>query len=143
MNKIKVGFIGLGLMGFPMAKNIIKKKYPLIAWSRSKKNFKKIKKLGAKVCQNLIDLPLQCRVIIMMLANDKACLEVSEVLYKKLQKGQILIDMSSTKKKTALKIENKVNKKKGFFLDAPVSGGTQGAKNGKLAIMVGGKKKNI
>ena len=90
MNKIKVGFIGLGLMGFPMAKNIIKKKYPLIAWSRSKKNFKKIKKLGAKVCQNLIDLPLQCRVIIMMLANDKACLEVSEVLLSKKEMPEML-----------------------------------------------------
>ena len=44
MKKIKVGFIGLGLMGLPMAKNILKKKYPLITWSRSKKNYKKIQK---------------------------------------------------------------------------------------------------
>ena len=141
MNKIKVGFVGLGLMGLPMAKNILKKKYRLVVWNRSTKNFKKIQKLGAKICQNLINLPNKCEVIIMMLANDDACLEISKVLNKNLKKGQILIDMSSTKKKTAIEIEKKVKPNKGYFLDAPVSGGTTGAKTGKLAIMVGGEKK--
>ena len=141
MNKIKVGFVGLGLMGLPMAKNILKKKYRLIVWNRSTKNIKKIQKLGAKICQNLINLPNKCEVIIMMLANDDACLEISKVLNKNLKKGQILIDMSSTKKKTAIEIEKKVKSNKGYFLDAPVSGGTTGAQTGKLAIMVGGEKK--
>ena len=71
MKKIKAGFIGLGLMGLPMAINILKKKYSLVVWSRSKKNYKKIQKLGAKTCQNLIDLPNKCDVIIMMLVDDK------------------------------------------------------------------------
>ena len=141
MSKIKVGFIGLGLMGLPMAKNILKKKYSLIVWNRSTKNFREIKKLGAEVCQNLINLPNKCQVIIMMLSNDDACLEISKVLNKNLKKGQILIDMSSTKKKTAIEIEKKVKSNKGYFLDAPVSGGTTGAQTGKLVIMVGGEKK--
>ena len=141
MSKVKVGFVGLGLMGLPMAKNVLKKKYPLIVWNRSTKNLKKIKKFGAKISQNLVDLPDQCQVIIMMLANDSVSLKLSKVLNKKLKKGQILIDMSSTKKKTALKIAKKVEANKAYFLDAPVSGGTAGAKNAKLAIMVGGEKK--
>ena len=141
MKKIKVGFVGLGLMGMPMAKNILKNKYPLIVWNRSTKNLKKIKKFGAKICQNLINLPNKCQVIIMMLANDNICLEVSEVLKKNLKRNQILIDMSSTKKKTAVEIEKKIKVNKGYFLDAPVSGGTKGAETGKLAIMVGGEKK--
>jgi len=141
MRKIKVGFVGLGLMGLPMAKNILKRKYPLIVWNRSTKNFKKIKKLGAKICRNLIDLPDKCQVIIMMLANDVVSIKISEVLNKNLKKGQILIDMSSTKKKTAIKIAKTVKTKKAHFLDAPVSGGTAGAKSSKLAIMVGGEKK--
>ncbi len=140
MKNIKVGFIGLGLMGLPMAKNILKKKYPLIAWSRSKKNYKKIQKLGAKTCQNLIDLPAKCQVIIMMLVDDKVCMQISNKLKNQLKKGQILIDMSSTKKKTAIKIEKNV-RPKAYFLDAPVSGGTVGAEKAKLAIMVGGKKR--
>ena len=141
MKKIKVGFIGLGLMGLPMVKNILKKKYPLIAWSRSKKNYKKIQKLGAKTFQNLIDLPAKCQVIIMMLVDDKVCMQISNKLKNKLKKGQILIDMSSTKKKTAIKIEKNISPNKAHFLDAPVSGGTVGAEKGTLAIMAGGKKR--
>ena len=140
MSKFKVGFVGLGLMGLPMAKNILKNKYPLIVWNRSPKNLKKIKKFGAEVCKNLIDLPNKCQVIIMMLVNDKVCLDVSNILNKSLKKNQILIDMSSTKKKTSLEIEKKIKDKKGYFLDAPVSGGTSGAENRQLAIMVGGKR---
>ena len=141
MNKIKIGFIGLGLMGLPMAKNILKKKYPLTIWNRSTNNFKKIKKLGAKICEDLIDLPDKCDVIIMMLVNDSVCKKVSDVLKKKLKKDQILVDMSSTKQSTAIRIEKKIRKSKAHFLDAPVSGGTVGANSGKLAIMVGGEKK--
>jgi len=141
MSKFKVGFVGLGLMGLPMAKNILENKYPLIVWNRSTKNLNKIKKLGAEECQNLVDLPSKCKIIIMMLINDKVCLEVAEVLKKNLKKDQILIDMSSTKQKTAIEIEKKIKNKKGHFLDAPVSGGTQGAATGNLAIMVGGEKK--
>ena len=141
MNKIKIGFIGLGLMGLPMAKNILKKKYPLTIWNRSTNNFKKIKKLGAKICEDLIDLPDKCDVIIMMLVNDSVCKKVSDVLKKKLKKDQILVDMSSTKQSTAIRIEKKIRETKAHFLDAPVSGGTVGANSGKLAIMAGGEKK--
>ena len=140
MSKFKVGFVGLGLMGLPMAKNILKDKYPLIVWNRSEKNLIKIKKLGAEVCENLINLPNKCQVIIMMMANDKVCLKISKVLIRNIKKDQILIDMSSTKKITAVEIEKKINASKGYFLDAPVSGGTSGAENKQLAIMVGGKR---
>jgi 2-hydroxy-3-oxopropionate reductase len=141
MNKIQVGFVGLGLMGLPMAKNILKKKYPLTIWNRSTNNFKKIKKLGARICEDLIDLPDKCDVIIMMLVNDSVCKKVSDVLKKKLKKDQILVDMSSTKQSTAIRIEKKIRETKAHFLDAPVSGGTVGANSGKLAIMAGGEKK--
>ena len=141
MSKFKVGFVGLGLMGLPMAKNILKNKYPLTVWNRSKKNLKEIKKLGAEVCIDLFDLPNKCQVIIMMLANDKVCLDISKVLNKTIKKNQILIDMSSTKQKTAVEIGKKIKNKKGHFLDAPVSGGILGAQTGNLAIMVGGEKK--
>ena len=140
MGKLKVGFVGVGLMGLPMVKNIAKHNYPLVVWNRSTKNLQKIKNKKIKVCQNLIDLPNKCQIIIMMLSNDKVCLEISKELSKKIKKNQILIDMSSTKQKTAIKIEKKINSKGGYFLDAPVSGGTLAAENGKLAIMVGGEK---
>ena len=141
MGKLKVGFVGVGLMGLPMARNIAKHNYPLVVWNRSRKNLKKVNKQKTEVCQNLINLPNQCQVIIMMLSNDEVCLEIAKELSKKIKKDQILIDMSSTKQKTAIEIEKKIKSKGGYFLDAPVSGGTSAAEIGKLAIMVGGDKK--
>ena len=115
MNKLKVGFIGVGLMGLPMVRNIAKHNYPLLVWNRSRKNLKKINTKKIKVCENIINLPEQCEVIIMMLPNDKVCLEISNKLVKKIKKNQILIDMSSTKQKTAVEIEKKLEARVGIF----------------------------
>ena len=89
MGKLKVGFVGVGLMGLPMARNIAKHNYPLVVWNRSRKNLKKIKNQKTEVCQNLINLPNQCQVIIMMLSNDEVCLEIAKELSKKIKKHQI------------------------------------------------------
>jgi 2-hydroxy-3-oxopropionate reductase len=137
-----VGFIGTGLMGLPMAKNILAKKFKLNVWNRTPGKALELKKKGAKVFDDIKDLVQNSKVIVSMLANDDVC---KAVLIKKIQpylkKGQIVIDMSSTTQNTALEIGKALKKKKIFFLDAPVSGGTIGAENGTLAIMVGGDKK--
>ena len=83
MSKIRVGFIGVGLMGLPMVKNIAKNNYPLSIWNRSQKNLKKIKNNKINICKNLIDIPSQSQVIIMMLSNDKVCLDIAKELSKK------------------------------------------------------------
>ena len=137
-----VGFIGTGLMGLPMAKNILAKKFKLNVWNRTPGKTQELKKKGAKVFDDIKDLVQNSKVIVSMLANDDVC---KAVLIKKIQpylkKGQIIIDMSSTTQNTALEIGKALKKKKVFFLDAPVSGGTLGAEKGTLAIMVGGDKK--
>ena len=137
-----VGFIGTGLMGLPMAKNILAEKFKLNVWNRTPGKTQELKKKGAKVFDDIKDLVQNSKVIVSMLANDDVC---KAVLIKKIQpylkKGQIVIDMSSTTQNTALEIGKALKKKKVFFLDAPVSGGTIGAEKGTLAIMVGGDKK--
>ena len=115
MSKIKVGFIGVGLMGLPMVQNIAKNNYPLSIWNRSQKNLKKIKNKKINICKNLIDIPSQSEVIIMMLSNDKVCLDIAKEIAKKIKKGHILIDMSSTKQKTAIEIEKKVKRKNSYI----------------------------
>ena len=136
------GFIGTGLMGMPMAKNILAKKFKLNVWNRTPGKTQELKKKGAKVFDDIKDLVQNSKVIVSMLANDDVC---KAVLIKKIQpylkKGQTVIDMSSTTQNTALEIGKALKKKKVFFLDAPVSGGTIGAEKGTLAIMVGGDKK--
>jgi 2-hydroxy-3-oxopropionate reductase len=137
-----VGFIGTGLMGLPMAKNILSKKFKLNVWNRTPGKTLELQKKGAKVFKDIKDLVQNSKVIVSMLTNDDVC---KAILIKKiqpyLQKGQIVIDMSSTTQNTALEIGKALKKKKAIFLDAPVSGGTVGAENGTLAIMVGGDKK--
>jgi 2-hydroxy-3-oxopropionate reductase len=137
-----VGFIGTGLMGLPMAKNILSKKFKLNVWNRTLGKTLELEKKGAKVFKDIKDLVQNSKVIVSMLANDDVC---KAILIKKiqpyLQKGQIVIDMSSTTQNTALEIGKSLKKKKAIFLDAPVSGGTIGAEKGTLAIMVGGDKK--
>ena len=137
-----VGFIGTGLMGLPMAKNILSKKFKLNVWNRTPGKTLELEKKGAKVFKDIKDLVQNSKVIVSMLANDDVC---KAILIKKIQsylkKGQIVIDMSSTTQNTALEIGKALKKKKVFFLDAPVSGGTIGAEKGTLAIMVGGDKK--
>ena len=137
-----VGFIGTGLMGLPMAKNILSKKFKLNVWNRTPGKTLELQKKGAKVFKDIKDLVQNSKVIVSMLSNDDVC---KAILIKKiqpyLQKGQIVIDMSSTTQNTALEIGKALKKKKAIFLDAPVSGGTIGAENGTLAIMVGGDKK--
>ena len=142
-NSIKtVGFIGTGLMGLPMAKNILSKKFKLNVWNRTPGKTLELQKKGAKVFEDIKDLVQNSKIIVSMLANDDVC---KAILIKKIQphlkKGQIVIDMSSTTQNTALEIGKGLKKKKAFFLDAPVSGGTIGAEKGTLAIMVGGDKK--
>ena len=137
-----VGFIGTGLMGLPMAKNILSKKFKLNVWNRTPGKTLELQKKGAKVFKDIKDLVQNSKVIVSMLANDDVC---KAILIKKiqpyLQKGQIVIDMSSTTQNTALEIGKALKKKKAIFLDAPVSGGTIGAEKATLAIMVGGDKK--
>jgi 2-hydroxy-3-oxopropionate reductase len=129
-------------MGLPMAKNILSKRFKLNVWNRTPGKTLELEKKGAKVFKDIKDLVQNSKVIVSMLANDDVC---KAILIKKiqpyLQKGQIVIDMSSTTQNTALEIGKSLKKKKAIFLDAPVSGGTIGAEKGTLAIMVGGDKK--
>ena len=143
MKKIKIGFIGIGLMGSPMAKNILKSRYRVKVYNRTFYKAYKLKKYGAEVCRNIKDVVSKQDIIITMLADDKAINKIyfDDNFFKNIKKGATVIDMSSVNPKTAIKISKKLKKHKINYLDAPVSGGTKGAEKGNLAIMVGGEKK--
>ena len=137
-----IGFIGTGLMGLPMAKNILKSGYKLIVYNRSKEKLEPLKKCGAHICSSIGDLVSNSEVVITMLTGDKAVDEVigSKEFLNNLKSGSIVIDMSSTKPITATKLADNLKLKNTHFLDAPVSGGTIGAEEASLAIMVGGEQ---
>ena len=139
---INIGFIGVGLMGLPMAKNILKSGYKLIAYNRSKEKLEPLKQSGVQIATSIGNLVLNSEVIITMLTDDKAVNEVigSKEFSDNLKAETIVVDMSSTKPSTATKHAKNLKLKNTHFLDAPVSGGTIGAKEASLAIMVGGEQ---
>ncbi len=136
----KIGFIGTGLMGLPMAKNLLKAGFKLKAYNRSTKKAEPLKELGAEVTKNLSEVVKDNDFIITMLTDDvaiDAIMSNSDFL-DNLKFNSTVIDMSSIKPTTAKKYGDILKLKKINYLDAPVSGGTIGAEEASLAIMVGG-----
>ncbi len=135
-----IGFIGIGLMGLPMAKNILKAGYNLKAFNRTKSKAEPLKEYGAKITNTIQDLVKECDIVITMLTEDVSVDDVmnSSDFLENLKSKATVIDMSSVKPSTATKHGNNLKIKNINYLDAPVSGGTNGAEEASLAIMVGG-----
>ena len=136
----KVSFIGTGLMGFPMAKKLLKSGINLKVFNRSISKAEPLKNFGAEISETLSNVVKNADFVITMLTDDSAVDAImghSEFL-NNLMSGSTVIDMSSVKPTTAAKYGNILKLKDINYLDAPVSGGTIGAEEGSLAIMVGG-----
>lgn len=138
----KISFIGLGIMGKPMAKNLLKAGYHLFVFNRSQKPVDELVKLGAQKVDSPKQAAEKADIIITMLPNSP---EVEQVVLGKngliegMKSSKILIDMSSIEPLVSQKIAIELKKNDAEMLDAPVSGGEPGAIKGELAIMVGGK----
>ena len=137
---MKIGFIGTGLMGFPMAKNLLKSGFKLKAFNRSISKAEPLKEFGAEISKTLGEVVKDNEFIITMLTDDSAVDSImnNSDLLDNLKSGSTVIDMSSVKPTTATKYGNILKSKNVNYLDAPVSGGTIGAEEASLAIMVGG-----
>ena len=137
-----IGFIGTGLMGFPMAKNILKAGYKVRAFNRSKNKAEPLKDFGAEISNSIRELVKESHVVITMLTNDDAVNEVlgSDEFLNNLKPTSTVIDMSSVKQTTAVNHGKNLKSRKINYLDAPVSGGTIGAEEASLAIMIGGEQ---
>ena len=129
-------------MGLPMSKNLVKAGYNLTAFNRSKNKAEPLKEFGAKISNTLKDAVDGSDIVITMLTDDTAVDAVmnNTDFLENLKSGSIVIDMSSVKPTTATKHGNNLKLKNINYLDAPVSGGTIGAEEASLAIMVGGEQ---
>jgi 2-hydroxy-3-oxopropionate reductase len=138
-----IGFIGLGIMGRPMARNLLKAGYPLVVHSRSRGPVDEIVTAGAQAAGSPKDVAAQCEVLITMLPNSP---DVEQValgpggIVEGARRGLIVADMSTISPIVTQKIGHALEAKGVAMLDAPVSGGEKGAIDGALSIMVGGDK---
>ena len=136
-----IAFLGTGLMGFPMAQNILKSGHDVTVWNRSPAKADPLLEFGAKIAATPTEAIEGAEVIITMLSDGAAVQEILEndKLKASLVRNSIWIDMSSTKPSDA-RTQAVTLKPLGVeHLDAPVSGGTKGAESASLAIMVGGQ----
>lgn len=149
MSKLRVGFIGLGLMGNPMAKNILKKGFPLSVFNRNPKRLKEFESSGVTLYHSPAQLAENVDVVISCVTGPK---DVKEVMLGKdgvvkgagpstNRSGKIAIDMSTIGPTAARDVASGLKKAGVEFLDAPVTGGTTGAEKGTLTIFIGGDEK--
>jgi 2-hydroxy-3-oxopropionate reductase len=138
-----VGFIGLGIMGKPMARNLIKAGFDLVVHNRTRASVEELVSAGATAGNSPAGVVSQCNVTILMLPDSP---DVESVMTGKnrvlegLTPGKAVVDMSTISPVVARRIAELAEQKAASMLDAPVSGGERGAIEGTLSIMVGGQE---
>jgi 3-hydroxyisobutyrate dehydrogenase-like beta-hydroxyacid dehydrogenase len=141
--KKRIGWIGLGKMGIPMSKNLIKKGYPVTVYNRTKEKTKELASEGAKVADSPKALAAESDVIISMISDDPVLEEVSigkNGAFEGAKSGTIYIDMSTVSPVSSTKVAEVATKKGIKYLRAPVSGSTVLATSGTLTIFASGPK---
>src|SRR5579872_1557058 len=142
---MKVGFVGLGIMGHPMALNLIKGGHQLYVYGKRTLPAP-VKEAGATVCGTLKSIAEQSEIVIVMVPDTP---DVADVLFSQdgvvagLSSGKIVVDMSSISPIETKKFAAEIAKKGCGYVDAPVSGGEVGAKAASLTIMVGGSEQDF
>ncbi|NLP43074.1 MAG: 2-hydroxy-3-oxopropionate reductase [Peptococcaceae bacterium] len=139
----KIGFIGLGIMGKPMSKNLLKAGYELIVYDLNESSINELVQAGAEAGTSPKDVASKSEVIITMLPNSPHVKEVvlgTNGVVEGAKKGSIVIDMSSIAPLVSREVGSKLEEKGIRFMDAPVSGGEPKAIDGTLSIMVGAKE---
>ncbi|WP_313267187.1 NAD(P)-dependent oxidoreductase [Sphingobacterium sp.] len=138
----KLGFIGLGNMGYPMAKNLEKAGFPLSVYNRNKAKAAGFEEQSI-IREDIGELVDHSDIIFSMLTNDEAVSEVYEKILQREIKGKLFVDMSTISRKRCISIATKLKEKGAAFIDAPVAGSTKPATEGTLIIMVGGDPEDL
>jgi len=142
---MQIGFIGIGVMGRPMTLNLLKAGHQLCIFARHPENpgVQEVLQADAKLVPSPRAVAIASEMVITMLPNSPQVEEVvagPQGILEGARKGLIIIDMSTIAPTISRKMAETAAKKDAHFLDAPVSGGSQGAVNGTLTIMVGGER---
>jgi len=142
----KVGFIGLGIMGKPMAKNLMEAGYELVLYNRSLEKAEELSEDGAEVAANPREVAENSEIIVTMLPDSPDVRNVvagKDGVLEGIEEGSLLVDMSTISPVVTEELAEAVKKKGASMLDAPVSGGDVGAIEGTLSIMVGGDEEDF
>jgi 3-hydroxyisobutyrate dehydrogenase-like beta-hydroxyacid dehydrogenase len=140
--KSTVGMIGLGLMGMPMARNLLRAGFPLVVWNRTATKTEELARKGARVAASPQEAAAHADILITIVSDPPALEEVlwgPKGVLVGLRRGSVLVDSSTVSQALAQRIAAACAERGADFLDAPVTGGTWGAEKGELVFMIGGK----
>ena len=141
---MKTGIIGLGAMGAPMARNLHKAGYLEVVWNRTVEKASELSgELGVRVADAPAALAAQCDLVMLSVSADDDLLEVMRALVPGLHADSVVLDTSTVSRETAIQAAILAQSAGADFLDAPVSGGIEGARRGTLAMMIGGEVDSI
>ncbi len=141
---MKTGVIGLGTMGIGMALNLHKADHLVAFWNRSSGRSKDLAdQTGLTSSASPAEVAEQCELIIICVSRDADVLEVVNAMLPGVRKGSVVIDTSTVSSDTAHEVAALLKTVEAEFLDSPVSGGVEGAKNGTMAMMVGGDETTL
>jgi len=142
----QVGFIGLGTMGAGMASNLIEKGNDVVVWNRTASRMEPLVQAGASKAASPADVARRCPVVMMCVSDTPdvdAVLHTADGLLAGITNGSLVIDHSSISPGATVGFAEEVAELGGSWVDAPVSGGSEGAARGTLSIMVGGREADV
>ena len=143
----KLGYLGLGMMGFPMSRRLVEAGHAVMVWNRSKAKAAALVELGAKPATSPREMAERCDIIFMCVTDAAAVEDVvfgAEGLASVEGRGKLVVDFSSIHPDAARTIATRLREKNGMaWIDAPVSGGSKGAEEGTLAVMAGGEAADV
>ena len=143
MSKITTGFIGLGSQGGPMAQRIIDAGFPTMLWARRAEGLEPYKGTAAKFAATIAELGAACGVVGICVVDDAGVKQTCEALLPAMKPGSIVIIHSTILPETCISLAAKFAERGIELIDAPVSGGGQGAADGTLTVMLGGKAEAV
>ncbi len=139
---MKTGVIGLGTMGGYMALNFHYTEFLHMVWNRTRDSAEPIaEKTGVKIAESPAQLASECELIVICVSRDNDVLEMVHAIATAIKPDSVVVDTSTVSADTAREAAAILKEKGAHFLDCPVSGGVEGAKNGTLAVMAGGDEK--
>lgn len=136
----RVGFVGLGVMGGPMAGHLLKAGHEVIVWNRSPGKADSLEQAGAHVAETLEDVAQNCSIIFLCVSRTEDVEQCLAQMTSEAEPNTLFVDHSTISVTGAKKIHQDLAKKGHRFLDAPITGGSMGAQKGQLTIFVGGRK---
>lgn len=138
MNTGKIGWIGLGHMGVPMASNLLIAGFDISIYNRSVEKLKPLVDKGAKAVSSIKDLCNSCEIVFLMVSDDSAVKDIFLEIFKENVKGKLFINMSTVSPDTSKFISDQCHERSAWFLEAPVSGSVKPATEGALVVLAAG-----